>query len=293
MPQGHIYFAPKPGVDPETFGDAVSWYAACLWKGGQISENYVLSRSGRGWRLAVHFYGLNASAMRAHATYARTAFKLARDLCRTQPKWNIAPPGPDAADRIAHWVNAPSLIMCPTPTPGIMPCGGLLHGDSMLRVPFWTLPISDRAKEITTRWCGLSGCLHNLWYYTGPLELAALNQLVDVHRQVIDSGRSICARIEAATQRPVYLDVFRHTALRHGEDKRPCPGCGRKWARRVTQDLGLGRYEFRCERCRLVQLRGINDTVVSGTRFGEWRNGPAIPSASSLVRQFRTDPERE
>jgi predicted nucleic acid-binding Zn ribbon protein len=68
-------------------------------------------------------------------------------------------------------------------------------------------------------------------------------------------------------------NLHRYYARRSGEESRPCPGCGRRWAVRTLEDQGkrFRDFFFRCDRCRLVSHLGDSIEGARLARIGEWK----------------------
>ena len=90
----------------------------------------------------------------------------------------------------------------------------------------------------------------SLWFASGIGERFAYRQLSDADSELSKEGRDLCRRIEAGAGVPTYYYLMRYFARsKKGELKSRCPDCGGEW---LNESDSLKRYEFRCDRCRLV-----------------------------------------
>jgi predicted nucleic acid-binding Zn ribbon protein len=110
-------------------------------------------------------------------------------------------------------------------------------------------------------------------------------ELDDPRSDLARWGREQCARIEKATGKPTYYYLMRYFSHRSGEESRPCPLCGRRWAVRSLDEPegGFSNFFFRCERCRLVSGIGVSLEGARRARIGDFRS--ILPNAGRLRRR--------
>jgi predicted nucleic acid-binding Zn ribbon protein len=133
-------------------------------------------------------------------------------------------------------------------------------GDDGGPVPLYLLVPDPKLRRALVAWRSAFRDHDRIWLGSGPLEEAACLQLADCDSELNRGGRALVAELERAIGRPVYHFLHRHHAQVEAESTRPCPSCGRSWARVADcGSRGLDRFEFRCEPCRLVSFRGLPD----------------------------------
>ena len=78
----------------------------------------------------------------------------------------------------------------------------------------------------------------------------AYRQITMPDSELSMKGLDVCRRIEKTSGIPTYYYLRRHYGRsQKAERNRKCPGCGGQW---LLNECWLERYDFRCDRCRLV-----------------------------------------
>lgn len=125
------------------------------------------------------------------------------------------------------------------------------------RVPLYRLPHTGKHGdyEDVRHWVWHYRALDTLWMFSGTGEHFAYLQLSRHDSDLSKLGRGICRRIEKNAGIPTYYYLYRWYARGPAsERRRTCPSCGRKW---LQEQPWMERYEFRCDRCRLVSIIGL------------------------------------
>jgi predicted nucleic acid-binding Zn ribbon protein len=125
-------------------------------------------------------------------------------------------------------------------------------------VPVYRLPFTSEHNDYddVRYWMRRYRCLDELWLMSGVGEQFAYRELSRCDSDLSWMGRGICRRIEKRTGVPAYYYLYKYYGRSiAAEQKRTCPGCGRKW---LLKESWHALYDFRCERCRLVSNIGWN-----------------------------------
>lgn len=133
-------------------------------------------------------------------------------------------------------------------------CCGACFG----RVPLYRIPHTTEygTYEDILGWASRYRALDTLWIDSGVGEQFAYRELSRHDSDLSQTGRDICRRIQELTRIPVYYYLQRHYARSvASERRRTCPACGRKW---LVEPPWFDRYDFRCDRCRLVSNIGFD-----------------------------------
>src|SRR4030095_10540586 len=188
----------------------------------------------------------------------------------------VVPLERDVTSRPASWRRARTLYLSTT----------FLHEESPLRspelaapLPLYLLPLAPSLREQIMFWSENYRHHDALWIGSGKLEIPAYRQLADPRSELSQQGRGLCRRIESATRKPTYYYLRRYYGRARGEERRRCPGCGRKWAVAAPRAVwSFAAFPFRCARCRLVSHPGDDLGGGRWTSIGELpRSRPAGP----------------
>jgi predicted nucleic acid-binding Zn ribbon protein len=131
-------------------------------------------------------------------------------------------------------------------------------GECRGTVPLYRIPhTTDHGTYEDIRyWVHRYRVLDELWIDSGVGEQFGYRELSRHDSDLSKTGRDICRRIEQLTRTRTYYYLYRWYARSAATDRRrPCPSCGKKW---LVEPPWLGRYEFRCDRCRLVSNIGFD-----------------------------------
>ncbi|MBN1489868.1 MAG: DUF2310 family Zn-ribbon-containing protein [Phycisphaerae bacterium] len=123
-------------------------------------------------------------------------------------------------------------------------CGGV--------VPLYRISHTSEygTYEDVRGWVNEYQTLDQLWINSSMGERFAYRQLSRHDSELSKDGRDLCRCIEKKTGVPTYYYLYRYYGRSlASEHKRRCPGCGKKW---LVEPAWMNRYEFRCDRCRLV-----------------------------------------
>lgn len=270
-------------ADLEKLWDAVGWYGVLLYRNGQIDQGYQVHNIETGWRLVVKLHGPRAHEARHHSVYAEEALQEVRSMARRVSRWVVVPRG-RLSRRFVSWRRAPSFVLqVPWQDRLDVP---LLHGGTGEAVAIYTLPVNDRLREDLVNHHDRQWSFLSIWLSSGALEIPAYRVAADIRGALCRVGRRLSAMLEHATGVPSYLEVYRYYNHKRNEERRPCPGCGGAWRRRVS-GFGLAAFQFRCDRCRIVQLSGGSVETERLARIGEWRPGLPVEPARELIRQAK------
>jgi len=175
----------------------------------------------------------------------------------------------EAARLAEHGLSGPNVTVVgqdPTLAPACRCAtrsGMVLHTTSLTResplrcgtcfapVPLIALPHRDDQELLDLlRWEADFKACDTLQLHSTVGVRFAERQLAGLDSALTRSGRALCRDLEAATGLPVYYALPRiRGRSRRSERERPCPGCGGAWR---LPEPWLGRFDFRCDVCRLV-----------------------------------------
>ena len=123
-------------------------------------------------------------------------------------------------------------------------------------IPLYRLPASkEYRRNDFLRWQEIYQDCDSLFMMSGAGEKFGYDQLSQFKSSLTKQGRELCSKLEHRLKIPVYYYLHRyHGSSSEGERKRRCPGCGGRW----LLDPPLGRYDFRCEKCRLISVVAVD-----------------------------------
>ena len=247
---------------------AAEAYLAALFKNGQISPVYILSRTKSGLDAYVEQLRPNSLAARHHSSWAR------RDLKKVHKVFGRAPSTAllEAAvpKRFSSWRATKFLYLFTNLLDRSSP---VRAPRSRTEVPLYELPIDERTREALCFWAERYRTLDELWIASGPLERGAYKQLADPASETAERGRELCQVIEKATRKPTYYYLVRYYGRETGEEERPCPLCGSPWRTktRPAAESEFFAFDFQCRRCRLVSHFAKSIEDARRARVGEFR----------------------
>ncbi len=245
-----IDFVPKSSSSSkgEELKDVVGWFGSCLWKNGQIADDYQVAWCDGTLRLAVLAHGRKALQEKHLTAFGRDAMMKALEFVKETPRWVVHPTGRREAART--FVGAPSLYI---ETYYMDDSNRVVwRGDTHDMIPTYLLPLQEGEREWLSGWGNEYRQLDAIWLASGHLETTAYRQLAEVSSELNRTGRGLAALIEQATGIPTYLSLKRYYAFAEGEDKRRCPDCGKNWSNNPRKLPGPLLYEFRCRECHLI-----------------------------------------
>jgi predicted nucleic acid-binding Zn ribbon protein len=131
-------------------------------------------------------------------------------------------------------------------------CGGCMG-----IVPFYRFRHTrHETYEDIRYWAQRYRCLDTLWTQSGVGEQFAYRELSRHDSDLSKTGRGICRAIEQRTGARTYYYLYRwHGRSEAAERRRRCPSCGKNW---LLEAPWHGRFDFRCDRCRLLSNVGLD-----------------------------------
>lgn len=83
----------------------------------------------------------------------------------------------------------------------------------------------------------------------------SLNQMQELNSQLSKQGLEICEKIQELTKTPTFYFLYNYKKYRTDQSNLPCPGCGKSWNLKVTNDYF---YDFKCEDCKIISTFSPN-----------------------------------
>jgi predicted nucleic acid-binding Zn ribbon protein len=125
-------------------------------------------------------------------------------------------------------------------------------GDCFAHIPLYHLPKTYDGDEYydVLMWERDYQACDTLQMHCTTGERFGIRQMSDPNSSLAKQGRKICDRLTELTGKPTYYHLFRYkvqTTLAK-ERQRKCPSCDGEWLLERDDD----RFDFRCDRCRLV-----------------------------------------
>ncbi|MGD8451338.1 MAG: DUF2310 family Zn-ribbon-containing protein [Phycisphaerae bacterium] len=239
----------KRKADPEEVRWAIDELLFSLRRNGQLIEQDapVVEIRG-GWRWYVSLPDADSLHPKHRSKRVRDAIRALRKAGVEWRSTRVLGPDPES-DPVCTCRKPPALILstdflsCETP----LRCGGCGGVVPLYRIP----PTSEYGNFEDLRfWAYHYRDLDSIWIASGAGERLAYRQLSEPHSELAEEGRDVCRLIEANTGVPTYYDLMRYYGRsRRAELQRRCPDCGGAWK---LDEQWLDRYDFRCEKCRLV-----------------------------------------
>jgi predicted nucleic acid-binding Zn ribbon protein len=257
----------RPGKGRREAVAAAVWdYLAGLHRNGYAADFFYEERAAR--LVACALMPDPAALPRFHSRFGRRELAAVKKACGRAPRRAFVGPG---TSRPPSWRSATFLYL----QTSFLDYGSAVHASGEQEpIPAYLLPVSDPLREDLFFWTAAYQAHDRLWINSGALEIPAYRQIADPRSELASDGREICAAIEKATRKPTYYYLDRYYGRRRGEDSRPCPLCGKPWARREVIAGGRRRFvdfAFRCDRCRLVSHVGDEIATPRLARIGEFR----------------------
>jgi predicted nucleic acid-binding Zn ribbon protein len=256
-----------PGVEQasEEQLDALEGYVVALWWNGQIHGDYLLSRAP----LAAYVDIPRSDSLHTRLLSPRGKAELALLKERTgrAPVGELLESLPPK--RYRSWRSASSLYLF---THAFDSTSAVCAGDFPGVIPLYSLPVSISTREALQSWAEDYREFDRLWFASEDLETMAYRRLADPASKLSVAGRKLCRTVERATGKPTYYFLMRYHARRHGEEERPCPGCGGRWSmgQQVGKTPRVDWFDFCCQRCRLVSHCGASIDGARLARIGDF-----------------------
>jgi len=241
-------------------------YLAAALHNGQICGEYFYAWRKGTLRAYVHLASPTALAPKHHAKWSSERLKKVTSVFGRKPSCAIIE---DATPRApSGWSTAPFLYLFTNAFDSAPPVS---RGDTGAPVPSYLLPLSYEDREQLYFWQSNYASHDHLWLGSGALEIPAYRQLADPTSELSHHGRDLCRTIQKATGTATFYYLMRYWGRPEGEDKRACPGCGRRWRTQYpnTEQLPFWQFHFHCDRCRLVSHLGVSTDGGRHTRIGE------------------------
>jgi predicted nucleic acid-binding Zn ribbon protein len=267
-----VTFGKVAAKDRQEAEDLVDWYLSCLVKNGQACEDYFLILRSSKLCAYVALRGTKAHLPKYHCEYGRGYLKRVKAFFGTAPRWKLI--DDDAPHRDTLWTGASFLYLATHMLDYESP---LWRGDNGKPIPFYRVPGTHEDRQSVHFWSYGYRSHDLIWFRSGALEIPAYRQLAEPSSDLSQEGLALCAMIEKATGVPTYYYIMRFWGRRKGEERRKCPGCGRKWRTQHPAEEGgpFWQFAFRCERCRLVSHLAVADDDERHASIGEYSPGKA------------------
>jgi len=236
---------PALGADPEAV-EAAHELAACLARNGQLVGPFVVGRKGVDLRISGLAPLLDALDRSSHSSPGLKALDGLAERGAGGPEQRVDPePLTGTPFHFAEAADASLLVLRTAYNSLVSP---LWDPESDLHLPLYRVPIEEPERERLYFWmldyqrfAGLE--------FSGHHEALINRELGDPDGSMIRLAREHAARIEEATEVPVYTWLVRNYGAPEGDGERPCPSCGEPWRVPGESDQEL---QFRCDRCRLA-----------------------------------------
>jgi predicted nucleic acid-binding Zn ribbon protein len=267
MPLAHLDFGRPRKRDLHGGDHAAHGYLAALSRNGQVHESFVDDGGGR-FQACAEIPRRDALERRHRSSEVRGELKRVVAVFGREPRVTIfAPP---SRRRFPSWKDARSLYLF---THMFDIASPVWSPELDEPIPLYLLPLGPSSLQGIGFWAAAYRAHDTIWIQSGTLEMRAYREMADPASELAGYGRKACSDIEKATGKPTYYLLHRYYARREGEERRPCPGCGRPWAVRSPDDPGarFRDFFFRCDRCRLVSRLGDSIEGARLARIGEYR----------------------
>lgn len=242
-----IQFAPSGATEPETVSDLLNGFLGALCMNGQVC--------GREWPI----YSENGRQIAVVLTPEQDSLD-ARYLGRYPAKYLAEANEAGIAVTstvVSEDMNGAEVCRCANPS-GYILFTTFISLESPARcldcfgtVPLYrfpTLPSSEYYGAIT--WQSNYQACDRLQMNCAVLERAATRQISDPRSALSKQGLAVCQQLQEAAGKPFYYYLYRdHGRSAAVEKRRTCPACGGAW---YLEERLHSRFDFRCDRCRLL-----------------------------------------
>ncbi|MBN2447155.1 MAG: DUF2310 family Zn-ribbon-containing protein [Phycisphaerae bacterium] len=250
MYTAELVFKRERGVgDSEDCVRPIRYLLVALGRNGQLIEiDAPMANMRGGYRLYVSLAEADSLRPRLYNRHVRAAL---RSLRQAGVKWHATRPiGPDPESdpvctcrRSTAYILETDFLTCETP---------VVCGDCRGVVPLYRIPHTSECDtyEDIIFWAYHLRAFDSVWIHSGAGEKLAYRELSRHDSETATSGREICRRIEKLSNTPAYYSLLTYYGRNvTTERRRLCPSCGGKW---LLDEPWLGKYQFRCDKCRLV-----------------------------------------
>ncbi|MHC4444339.1 MAG: DUF2310 family Zn-ribbon-containing protein [Planctomycetota bacterium] len=251
--------------------DLAEGYMATLLHSGQACGEYYLTWIKGVLNAHVMLSGRNAFATRYHSAWGKQELKKIAAYFGHKPQWVAL--DDDIPSRNTTWRGAPFLYLFTHAFDRTPP---VCRGDNGKPIPSYLLPVSSKTRADMYFWSSSYQDHENIWTASGILEIPTYQQLADPQSELSGQGRDICRIVEKATGVPTYYYLMRYWGRRSGEEDRKCPVCGKIWkhagegTKGDTEEYQFWRFDFKCDRCRLVSHLATSYDDERHARIGEF-----------------------
>jgi predicted nucleic acid-binding Zn ribbon protein len=221
-----------------------------LYQNGQIiGQDYPIAKCGKILRAFVTILESDALDLKYANKSVKMEIQKAIKLGLTSPTTKII--GESLGLSEGHTCNCQpdSYILC---TDFIEHGSPIKCGLCFADIPLYHLPKTDDSDSYYNilMWAADYRACDTLQMNCKTGERFGLRQMSDPHSSLAKEGREICDRLTALTTKPTYYNLHRYKAHARlvTEKQRKCPSCNGEW----LLDKPWHRYDFKCDRCRLV-----------------------------------------
>ena len=251
----------------ESLQYAAEDYLSSLFWNGQVCDEYWLVWSNGKLIGYTRVPRPDSFAKRHHSLWGVSALNKYIKASGHDPQWRIIEDG--VPRRFPSWRRSSSFYLHSHAFNDSSP---VCCGDSGSPIPVYLLPLSEEDRRDLISWSGSYKHLDHVWLASGALEISAYKQLADPTSELSVNVRELCARIEKATQKPTYYFLKRYWGRNEGEATRPCPLCGARWhLSNQIENAPFHKFQFKCERCRLVSHCADSYDDERRARIGEYK----------------------
>ncbi len=240
----------QPDLPPDLL-DRISYeLLGSLYQNGQIMPgNYPIAKSGNSLRTFVNILETDALDLKYANQYVLRDIEVAIELGASRPQIQLIGESPGIPEGTTCNCEPDSYILC---TNFIEHGSPVKCGTCFADIPLYHLPktgTSDDYNHILS-WVRDYQACDMLQMHCTTGERFGLRQMSDPNRSLSKEGRQICDRLTALTTKPTYYNLYRYKKRTTVmvEIDRKYPSCGGEW----LLDEPWHRYDFRCDRCRLV-----------------------------------------
>ncbi len=237
--------------DPE---DVIETYLAALHRNGQIHDATLLRNLALPFEAYVSIPRPNSLHAKFSSPWVSKTIDRLEKVFGQKPTFELLEPPPQK--RYPSWHSAKSLYLYTDMFEELSP---VWSPEFSSPIPLYLIPISYETRDYLSRWVESYQHHDSLWIGCGELEIPAYKNLVNPQSELCKEGREYCHEIESATGIPTYFYLMRYYSYKKNEEKRLCPGCGKKWALKIPFGPSRRPFEFRCQKCRLVSYSGVED----------------------------------
>lgn len=264
------YFYPKK--KSSKFSELIYSYSSSLLKNGNIYGDYIIAWLNDAIRVSFLMPSKNSLSKKHLSKYAGSFLEELSTYSSRSPQFTIVR-NKEYGRSILDISKEDCLYLF---THFLEKSSPVSSGKTGNPVPLYVLPVSDIIKERLYFWMQEYKSLDRIYMCSGDLELSAYKQLADPQSALSKEGRVLCLDIEKAIQKPVFYYLHRYWGRKDKdrENKRLCPGCGKKWEREQSKNNireGIYWFDFQCQSCRLISHEATSFDSERRARIGEYK----------------------